>query len=844
MSDTPRDPDSPTPSLLSRYLRQLEAGEALEADGSARELVENLFESQSLQQRVATRYGPDADPGIALQDDSGSECEGGEETLDDQSRYAITFKRYQRRGEVARGGMGVILRVWDRSIRRNLAMKVILDAERVTEGEQAQRFLEEAQITGQLEHPGIVPVHELGLDDDGRLYFTMSLVKGRDLSRVFDMVAAGRGGWTVTRALGLLLKACEAIAYAHSKGVIHRDLKPANIMVGRFGQVYVMDWGLAKVIDSSRRPSRGSEPTLDKTAYVSVGGGSVDREGARPLSTVAGTVLGTPAYMPPEQALGRVDKIGRYSDVYSVGAILYHLLTGQPPYLPPGSRANADELIARVCNTRPRRIQRINPEASPELVAICEKAMARRPRDRYRNMARMTEDLRAYLEGRVVRAYRTGTLADFSKWVLRNRGTAAAILSAVVVAFGGLSAVSVVQARSRSALESQNRELEAAVTEAEKTRSELEQKEQRLSTAVAQLEVLREAAEEATGRVRREADKAEAVLGFMVELFRPQDPTASLRPGVTARELLQAAQTRLDEGAIPDDETRSRVVVQLIRAFHDIDEYDLAEGLVAGALRASRGEEEAELLGYLVNRARLLTETGARPADAVYLWTVLVDEYSLRGGEEQYRTLACRAGRASVNLRSGAVEEAKQELEEVLRIADGSRSMKMAWTNQARFDLAVACEQLGSHDRARALYTEVLDQLKLLSGNDRVVLRLKEGVAVYCTRAGRLERAEQLYREILEGWLEVYAGYERPTYVRVLSCTAKLTGLLQKLESADAATLDVITRVVAVLVKCESVDPRTVDLAQSLVEHTPMNDSGLHQRQKLLESARRRAKRR
>ena len=737
--------------------------------------------------------------------------------------------------------MGVILRVWDRSIRRNLAMKVIRNAEEVPEDEQAQRFLEEAQITGQLEHPGIVPVHELGLDDDGQLYFTMSLVKGRDLSRVFDMVAAGRGSWTVTRALGLLLKACEAIAYAHSKGVIHRDLKPANIMVGRFGQVYVMDWGLAKVVDPSGRPSRGAEPTLDKTAYVSLG---AESEGARPLSTVAGTVLGTPAYMPPEQALGRVDRIGRYSDVYSVGAILYHLLTGQPPFMPPGSRATADELIARVCKTRPRRIQRINPEASPELVAICEKAMARRPRDRYRNMARMTEDLHAYLEGRVVQAYRTGTLADFSKWVLRNRGTAAGILSAIVVAFGGLSAVSVVQARSRFALESQNRELEAAVTEAEKARTELEQKEQRLSAAVTQLEVLREAAEEATGRVRREADKAEAVLDFMVELFRPQDPTASLRPGVTARELLQAAEARLDEGAISDEETRSRVVVQLIRAFHDIDEYDLAEGLVADALRTSRGDEEAELLGYLVNRARLLTETGARPADAVYLWTVLVEEYSLRGGEEQYRTLACRAGRASVNLRSGAVEEAKQELEEVLRIADGTRFMKLAWTNQARFDLAVACEQLELHDRARALYGEVLDQLKLLSGNDRVVLRLKEGVAAYCTRAGRLKRAEQLYREILEGWLEVYAGYERPTYVRVLSCTADLTGLLQKLVSTDAATLDVITRVVTVLVECESVDPRTVDLAQSLVEHTPMNDFELHEREKLLESARRRAERR
>src|SRR5262249_42483401 len=110
------------------------------------------------------------------------------------------------------------------------------------------RFLEEAQVTGQLDHPGIVPVHELGIDSQGRLYFTMKLVEGRDLRHVFELVFSGKEGWSVTRALGVLQKACEAVAYAHRKGVIHRDLKPANVMVGSFGEVYVMDWGLARVL--------------------------------------------------------------------------------------------------------------------------------------------------------------------------------------------------------------------------------------------------------------------------------------------------------------------------------------------------------------------------------------------------------------------------------------------------------------------------------------------------------------------------------------------------------------------------------------------------------------------
>src|SRR5262249_40564721 len=140
-------------------------------------------------------------------------------------------------------------------LRRRLAMKVALGSGGAeTEGSMATspmvvaRFLEEAQVTGQLDHPGIVPVHELGIDSQGRLYFTMKLVEGRDLRHVFELVFSGKEGWSVTRALGVLQKACEAVAYAHRKGVIHRDLKPANVMVGSFGEVYVMDWGLARVL--------------------------------------------------------------------------------------------------------------------------------------------------------------------------------------------------------------------------------------------------------------------------------------------------------------------------------------------------------------------------------------------------------------------------------------------------------------------------------------------------------------------------------------------------------------------------------------------------------------------
>ena len=211
----------------------------------------------SLQERIESRFGKESLTEVSLRQraDGESEAERSTTLIAQLSAHGKGFGRYTIRGEVARGGMGAILKIWDAELRRHLAMKVILgQAGALPSGEtppvessKIARFLEEAQVTGQLDHPGIVPVHELGLDPDGRLYFTMKLVKGESLHAIFEHVREGRAEWTQTRALNVLLKVCEAMAYAHDKGVIHRDLKPANVMVGKFGEVHVMDWGLARI---------------------------------------------------------------------------------------------------------------------------------------------------------------------------------------------------------------------------------------------------------------------------------------------------------------------------------------------------------------------------------------------------------------------------------------------------------------------------------------------------------------------------------------------------------------------------------------------------------------------
>jgi WD40 repeat protein/serine/threonine protein kinase len=358
-------------------------------------------------------------------------------------------RRYTVLGRVAQGGMGVIFKVWDSSLHRPLAMKVIRGQDRVVEGvslapvdrQLLARFLREAEITGQLDHPGVVPVHEIGTDERGRVYFTMRLVEGESLGAVLDKMNKGDATWTPTRVVDVLVKICETLAFAHSRGVVHRDLKPANVMVGRFGETYVMDWGLAKVLPGRSRPGPeravpDNEGALPPITEGDEYGAAQDDAGPADLTT-AGTVLGTPAYMPPEQAEGRQDELDERSDVYSVGAMLYRVLTGKVPYADGGVPRISKDVLVAVKAGPPTSVAQLAPRAPAELVAICKKAMARGRAERYADMGEMAADLRAYLENRVVKAYQRGALAELKKWVKRNpwlTGAAAALL--VVTALG------------------------------------------------------------------------------------------------------------------------------------------------------------------------------------------------------------------------------------------------------------------------------------------------------------------------------------------------------------------------------------------------------------------------
>ncbi|MBK7644260.1 MAG: SUMF1/EgtB/PvdO family nonheme iron enzyme [Planctomycetes bacterium] len=406
-------------------------------------------DGSTLREQIERKHGRGSMPEVSLPgpEPEVSQAERASDLISRISKPGARYARYRIDSEVGHGAMGSVLRIWDTELRRFLAMKVILGrADATADGDtppvsssKVSRFLEEAQITGQLDHPGIVPVHELGLDREGKVYFTMKLVRGENLRVVFEHVRAGRHDWTQARALQVLLRVCEAMAYAHDKGVIHRDLKPANVMVGKFGEVHVMDWGLARV---AGHPDRRDIRPSDASAVLDAG-----HDPDAPLLTMDGDVLGTPNYMPPEQAAGRLDEIGAHSDVYALGAMLYQLLAGHAPYLEGGSKLSSQRVLERVRAGPPAPIGALAPEVPVELAAICDRAMSREWRKRYADMSELAADLSAFLDGRVVRAYETGAWAEARKWVRRNQGLAAALFAGILILVAGVVVSSILGRR-------------------------------------------------------------------------------------------------------------------------------------------------------------------------------------------------------------------------------------------------------------------------------------------------------------------------------------------------------------------------------------------------------------
>jgi serine/threonine-protein kinase len=335
--------------------------------------------------------------------------------------------RYRVLRPHAKGGLGEVFVAEDQELHREVALKEIRP-HHSHDPQSRKRFLMEAEITGALEHPGIVPVYGLGQYEDGRPYYAMRFIKGDTLKeairRFHTADTAGRDpgerALALRKMLGQFVTACNAVAYAHSRGVLNRDIKDDNIMLGKFGETLVIDWGLAKV---------ASRPERDTSAEDTL------RPSGEDLATQMGSALGTPAYMSPEAAAGRLDLLGRASDIYSLGATLYKLLTGRSPIQGSGHgevlrKASRGEWLP------PRQVKKDVPAA---LDAICRKAMALKPEARYETALALAADVEHWLADEPVAVYREPVSARLRRWSRRHRAVVSAAMALLLTAVVGLA---------------------------------------------------------------------------------------------------------------------------------------------------------------------------------------------------------------------------------------------------------------------------------------------------------------------------------------------------------------------------------------------------------------------
>ncbi len=341
----------------------------------------------------------------------------------DKAAVRTTAARYLLKKLHAQGGMGEIWLAEDKDIGRQVALK------RIRKGMDGCRvpFLLEAQVTGQLEHPGVVPVHEVGNDEEGRPFYVMKFVHGRTLKdAIHDYHLAPRPGGQVgevprevqwLRLLQVFIDLCHTVAYAHSRGVLHRDLKPENVMVGPYGETLVLDWGLAKVVGQAEAEGVPQAPILSSGEYE---------------ATRAGRIKGTPSYMSPESATGKPADIDERSDIYLLGATLYHILTGKAPR----NVKTMPEFLEQI-KAPPPPPRRLNAAVPRPLEAICLKAIAQAKEDRYASASELAEDVNRFLVGEPVAAYRETVWERAWRWcrkhrVLIGRSAAAAAVLALL----------------------------------------------------------------------------------------------------------------------------------------------------------------------------------------------------------------------------------------------------------------------------------------------------------------------------------------------------------------------------------------------------------------------------
>jgi len=737
--------------------------------------------------------------------------------------------RYRVSGEIARGAMGAVLRGRDTDLGRDLAIKVLLDCHK-DKPRIVQRFIEEAQIAGQLQHPGIAPVYELGQATDKRPFFSMKLIKGKTLATLLSQRANVEE--ELGKFLGIFEHICQTLAYAHSRGVIHRDLKPANIMVGAFGEVQVMDWGLAKVLaptDSSGDQAVARRP-VDQSVIATRRSG-VDEDGELTAvdsnldaQTLMGTVLGTPSYMPPEQALGENDNLSERSDVFGLGAILAEILTGDPPYV--GTSGTEILRFAARGKVAPCFDRLDTSAADPEIIALAKSCLAPEIEDRPGDGVELAEQMSGYLESvqerlRESELERSATAVRVQEERKRRRVSYALVVTVfLMVLMGGAGWLY---------LEQQDSARQAVLLK-EKVQYAIRMErlaEQRDRERVAAVDA-RKRAEEGQREANLQREAAEEVAAFLGGMFQEADPIA--RTGrvfgaqrrnvgdLTALEVVQRGRQKLKTSLLDKPRLKAELLDRIGNVFLSLNRMDEAAPLLNEALqlRQEHCEKVSPDVAVSLQSLGSLAASRGRGSEALDLFeeSLAMHRATVQSDDPRLANILLNIGVQRL-LMGMENERAQQDLQECLKIrlanfpedsievATVMLVLAVSYLERADivtgfpllkkaaaivdklqgengfsdviavFSSAILMDKLKSTEKARELYQQMEDKSLSLLGKDHPIVAFgQHQFALFLAKNGERKLAIEKLQEVLRVYRDSF-GAKNPNVARRLNDLAR-----------------------------------------------------------------------
>jgi serine/threonine protein kinase len=614
----------------------------------------------------------------------------------------IAGLRFQVLRPHGKGGIGEVFVARDQELNREVALKEMQDPY-ARDAHSRGRFVREAEITGGLEHPGVVPVYGLGTYGDGRPFYAMRFIQGETLQDAIREFHAGQGDWTLRGLLTRFVTMCNTMGYAHSRGVLHRDLKPANVMLGRYGETLIVDWGLAKAGvsgqgSSARGLTEGGSDGLPEPALAPCLTDGVE--------TQAGSALGTPSYMSPEQASGRLDLLGPASDIYSLGATLYTLLTGRPPI----EGRDTVEVLRKAQRGEWLPVRQVKAEVPPALAAICQKAMALAPSARYATALEVAADVERWLADEPVSAHREAWTTRSRRWMRRHRTLMSTAVGVLVVALLGATVGLVV------------------VSEAE-----------RKETAARKIAEAQKA-------------KAEAISHFLIQdILRQAHPDANARnKQVTVEEALDRATEKI-EGAFPGEpEIEASIRGMVGEVYGSLGLYEKAEPQLRKALELLEkylGSDHPETLvaemrlGSVFWNAFKFSE-----ADAILCKSIEKSRRTL--GPDHPQTLSTTLYLASVLKSQGRWVEGEQLARNSLPAVRRVFGPEHIETITAINILGQLLREQGKLDEAGDLFEQCIEIGRGIQGREypTKLLDCTDSLARLRLAQGRLSEAEELFR--------------------------------------------------------------------------------------------------